>query len=143
MILRALQRKDVAKIVEAEKRCFSDPWDERAFFAELDNPFCQGSLAEEGGQVCGYCCLFVLFEDAEVHNIAVDIPFRGRGVAKELMDAMHEKAKSLGAERSILEVRVSNTPAIGLYTKYGYERYGVRTGYYPDGEDALVMWKKL
>lgn len=143
MILRALQRKDVAKIVEAEKRCFSDPWDERAFFAELDNPFCHCILAEEGGQVCGYACLISLFEDAEVANVAVDAPFRGRGIGKALMDAMHERARSLGATQCLLEVRVSNVAAIGLYKKYGYVRYGVRKNYYEDGEDAFVMKKTL
>lgn len=143
MILRALQRKDVAKIVEAEKRCFSDPWDERAFFAELDNPFCHCILAEEGGQVCGYACLIVLFEDAEIGNIAVDLPYRGRKIGQLLLDAMHERAKACGAKRSLLEVRVHNLPAISLYEKNGYERYGVRAKYYEDGEDAFVMKKTL
>jgi ribosomal-protein-alanine N-acetyltransferase len=85
----------------------------------------------------------VLFEDAEVHNIAVVEEHRGKGIAQTLMDTMHEKAKALGAERSLLEVRVSNTPAISLYEKNGYETYGVRASYYTDGEDAQVMWKTL
>ena len=40
-----------------------------------------------------------------------------------------------------LEVRVSNEPAIGLYTKYGFNSLGTRKGYYQDNnEDALIMW---
>jgi ribosomal-protein-alanine N-acetyltransferase len=40
-----------------------------------------------------------------------------------------------------LEVRVSNTAAIGLYRRFGFAPAGVRAGYYgDDGEDALVMW---
>jgi ribosomal-protein-alanine N-acetyltransferase len=41
-----------------------------------------------------------------------------------------------------LEVRPSNTPALALYQKAGFETIGRRKGYYPaaDGrEDALVM----
>ena len=56
---------------------------------------------------------------------------------------MHEKAKALGARQSLLEVRVSNAPAIALYEKFGYERYGVRKNYYADGEDAFVMKTNL
>ena len=42
-----------------------------------------------------------------------------------------------------LEVRVSNTPAINLYTKYGFSSFGTRKGYYQDNnEDALIMWTK-
>ena len=59
------------------------------------------------------------------------------------MESMHEKAKALGAERMLLEVRVSNARAIGLYEKYGYCRYGLREHYYADGEDAYLMTKTL
>lgn len=143
MTVREWREEDIPRILEIERECFSDPWEISAFVAELENPFAHCFLAEEGGQVCGYACLFVLFEDAEVHNIAVKKSSRGRGIAKLLMDAMHTRAKDLGAERSLLEVRVSNAPAIGLYQNYGYAVYGVRGKYYPDGEDALVMEKKL
>ena len=40
-----------------------------------------------------------------------------------------------------LEVRVSNEPAISLYSKYGFKSLGTRKGYYQDNnEDALIMW---
>jgi ribosomal-protein-alanine N-acetyltransferase len=39
-------------------------------------------------------------------------------------------------------VRVSNGAAIALYERLGFERRGVRRGYYTDNrEDALIMWK--
>ena len=54
-----------------------------------------------------------------------------------------EKAKELGAEKCFLEVRVSNLPALTLYRKFGFEDLSIRAKYYADGEDALVMVKKL
>ena len=47
------------------------------------------------------------------------------------------------AERVLLEVRVSNAPAMRLYLKRGYVGCGVRPRYYADGEDALIMQKRL
>ena len=143
MIIRAWEEKDILQIAEIEGRCFSDPWSVVSFEDILKYPLHHSFLAEEEGKICAYACLLVLFEDAEVENIAVDLPYRGRGIAKKLMDAMHEKAKTLGAKRCLLEVRVSNLSAVSLYEKYGYEKYGVRKRYYEDGEDAFVMQKNL
>ncbi len=143
MTVRAWTEKDIPAIAEMERRCFADPWTEGMLADALKFPVYHTFLAEEGGQVCGYACLIAVFEDAEVANIAVDIPYRGRGIGELLLNAMHERAKSLGGKQSLLEVRVSNVPAIRLYEKHGYERYGVRKKYYADGEDAFVMRKLL
>ncbi len=143
MTIREWTEKDIIQIAEIEARSFKDAWSVVAFEDVLKYPVHHSFLIEEGGQVCAYACLLVLFEDAELENIAVDLPYRKRGMAKALMDALHEKAKALGAKRCLLEVRVSNLPAISLYEKYGYEKYGVRKRYYADGEDAFVMQKQL
>ena len=143
MIVRAWEQKDIPAIADIENKSFADPWTEGMLSDTLRFPVYHTFLAEEEGQVCGYCCLIVLFEDAEIGNIAVDAAFRGRGIATELMKTMHKKARDLGAKRCLLEVRVSNAPAIALYEKFGYQRYGVRAKYYEDGEDAFVMEKTL
>ena len=142
-MIRAWEEKDLQTLSEMESRCFTDPWTKGMLADCLKYPIYHTFLEEEGGQVCGYGCLIVVCEDAEIANIAVDIPFRGKGIGEKLLLAMHEKAKALGAVQSLLEVRVSNAPAIGLYEKFGYTRYGVRKNYYADGEDAFVMQKTL
>ena len=143
MILRAIEEKDIDCLTEIEKRCFKEPWTRQMFSALLSLPFQYGLIAEEGGQVCGYCCFSVLFEEAEVLNIAVDTPYRKRGFGEKILNAVLEKAETLGAEKCFLEVRVSNAPALGLYRKFGFEELSVREKYYGDGEDALVMVKNL
>ena len=143
MVIRQWTKEDIGVIAEMERRCFHDAWTEEMLSDTLRYPIYNCFLAEEEGQVCGYCCLITVCEDAEVGNIAVDIPFRGQGIAQALMDAMHSRAKEKGATECFLEVRVSNAPAISLYKKFGYEGYGIRAKYYEDGEDALVMKKVL
>ena len=143
MIIRQWTKEDIGVIAEMERRCFQDAWTEEMLSDTLRYPIYNCFLAEEEGQVCGYCCLIVVCEDAEVGNIAVDTPFRGRGVGKALMEAMHQCAKEKGATQAFLEVRVSNENAIALYKKFGYESYGIRARYYEDGEDAMVMKRAL
>ena len=143
MIIREWTKEDIPVIADMERRCFHDAWTEEMLSDTLRYPIYNCFLAEERGQVCGYCCLIVVCEDAEVGNIAVDTPFRGKGIGKALMEAMHKRAKEKGATQSFLEVRVSNANAIALYKKFGYESYGIRARYYEDGEDAMVMKRAL
>ena len=143
MEIRSWTKADVQTIAQMEKRCFSDPWNEDALASVLQYAWQYTFLLEEGGQVCGYGCLLCVYEVAEVANIAVDIPFRGRGYGEKLLGEMVKKAEELHAERVLLEVRESNEVAISLYEKFGFEKYGVRKRYYEDGEDAVLMEKKL
>ena len=143
MIAREWTKSDISQIAEIEKQCFSDPWSEQAFESGMNSPFFYGVLFEEGGQVCAYACEMVIFEDAEILNVAVAPSFRRRGLGEELMLALENYAKNKGAERLLLEVREGNIPARGLYEKQGFVAYGVRKNYYEDGENAVVMQKKI
>jgi ribosomal-protein-alanine N-acetyltransferase len=45
-----------------------------------------------------------------------------------------------GCRSWTLEVRVSSTGAQELYRRFGFAPAGVRTRYYENTEDAIVMW---
>lgn len=142
-MIRAWEEKDLPIIAEVEKRCFTDPWSMQALKSAFEGTFRYNFISEHNGEIQGYACLFVLFEEAEIQNIAVDIPYRKQGIGRALLKTAHEKAKELGAEICFLEVRASNFNAISLYQSEGYEIYGERSKYYEDGESALVMRKYL
>ena len=80
MIVRAWEEKDISAICQIEQESFSDPWSEGMFLDTLRFPVYHTFLVEDGGQVCGYGCLIILFEDAELANIAVAPTYRGKGV---------------------------------------------------------------
>ena len=143
MIAREWRREDIPQIVEIEKQCFSDPWNAQAFESGMNSPFFYGILFEEAGQVCAYACEMVVFEDAEILNVAVSPAFRRQGLGEKLLLAIEEFAKRKGAERLLLEVREGNSPARGLYEKQGFSAFGVRKNYYEDGENAVVMQKTI
>ena len=57
------------------------------------------------------------------------------------MHAMLDHARNAGVELVFLEVRPSNRVAIALYESMGFERIGLRPGYYQASwgrEDAFV-----
>ena len=81
--------------------------------------------------------------DLRVLLLVIRSEFKSRGLGKELMDHMVEKATLRGIHRLILEVRVSNEKALRFYHRYGMKVIGRAKGFYKDGEDAFVLEKIL
>ncbi len=141
MKVREWTKADIEKIAVLEAECFSDPWTKEMLASSFEGRFFHGILIEEEGEILGYACQTVLFEDAEIEIVAVAPTERKKGLGKLLMESMEDIALALCAKQTFLEVRVSNVPAIALYTGFGFEKVRVRERYYADGEDALVMKK--
>jgi len=76
--------------------------------------------------------------EAELLRIAVDPAHRGGGLGRTLLEACQRDLAELGMATLFLEVRPSNTSAIGLYRACGWEACGLRHDYYSDGEDAVL-----
>ena len=80
--------------------------------------------------------------EAELLRIAVDPAHRGHGLGRTLLEACQRELAEEGLVSLFLEVRASNAAAIRLYGACGWERCGLRGGYYPDGEDALLFQRR-
>jgi ribosomal-protein-alanine N-acetyltransferase len=75
-------------------------------------------------------------DEIEILNVAVDPPYRCRGVARRLIAEMIGERPG----RVFLEVRQSNVAARKLYHSLGFEVIAVRQDYYRDPvESAIVM----
>lgn len=144
MIIRQMKVSDVAAIAELEKRCFSDPWSADSIASELVNPLSYWLVAEVDGQVAGYVGSQSVLDAADMMNIAVSPEYRRRGVAKALVNALIAYLSKNDVIALLLEVRVSNEPAITLYEKMGFQQVGRRPNYYRNPrEDALILRKGL
>jgi ribosomal-protein-alanine N-acetyltransferase len=77
---------------------------------------------------------------AWIATIGILPEYRGRGIGRKLLEACEAQIH----EQSVrLCVRAANQAAIQLYLNSGYQRSGLWPNYYQDGEDAVVMEKKL
>jgi ribosomal-protein-alanine N-acetyltransferase len=76
----------------------------------------------------------------ELENIAVLPAHLRQGIGRGLLSTFLAHSRSMGAERVLLEVRVSNVSAIALYRQCGFELVGQRRDYYGHPtEDALIL----
>lgn len=143
--IRQMTIEDIDEVVEVENAVFSSPWTKQAFYHELlHNRFAVYFVAESARRVVGYVGLWVVYEDANITNIALLPDYRGFGYGEQLMKTAMQYAKGNGAKKMSLEVRVSNERAKRLYQKLGFRHGGIRKNYYTDNlEDASVMWVML
>jgi ribosomal-protein-alanine N-acetyltransferase len=89
--------------------------------------------------ILGFMGLWLMVGEAHIVTLAVREGQRRRGLGELLLIAAIELAVAHGQQVMTLEVRRSNEAAVSLYEKYGFTRVGVRTRYYDDHEDALIM----
>ena len=144
MTVRDWRYEDILAISNLEKEIFSgEAWSYKTLATTFEQPTFYGVVCEDGGEVAGYGGITVAADSADIGNIAVAENYRGGGIGTALLKKLCEKAKERGAQKVFLEVRVSNSVALGLYLKCSFVGAYARTRYYPDGEDCLVMVKNL
>ena len=141
--LRRLETGDLARVEEIEREAYPTPWSRSMFDAELRKP---SSLAlgafTEADDLVGYAFVSRYVDAWHVMNVAVSIAYRRRGIAAALLERLFDVTATDPRRGYTLEVRVTNTGAIALYERLGFEARGIRRGYYTDNrEDALIMWK--
>ncbi len=144
MIIRKMRSADVAAIAELEKVCFSDPWSVESIASEQNNPLSYWLVAEVDGVVAGYVGSQTVLDAADMMNVAVSPDYRRRGIGRALVNELVAYLSKNNVIALLLEVRVSNAPAISMYEKLGFQQVGKRPNYYRNPrEDALILRKEL
>ena len=132
-------------VYELSKACFSVPWSLDSISYEIENPLAKYVIAQDlsTNEVVGFAGVWIVAGEGDITNIAVHPSYRKQGIASQLLSKLLKICKDTNCNDITLEVRVSNTPAQNLYTKFGFVNEGIRKKYYSDnGEDAIIMWKR-
>ncbi len=141
--------EDLTAVVGIETRSFEQPWQRQTIAGEMASPEARAYVMRFQDQafrstVAAYIFLRILLDEVHIMKVAVAPECRRAGLAHRLTAKALSEARREGCRRAILEVRVSNTAAIRLYDRLGFETIGTRKRYYgPSGEDALVLAKNL
>jgi len=147
IIIRTAQEPDLDRVIVIEAEAFPDPWDlellEDLLFSDSGISF----VAVNGGSVVGFVVAEILEVGDEryghIMNLAVDAPFRKRGVGNSLVRRVEQEFVHMAAGAVQLEVRASNRAAQEFYLRMGYQGFLTFDSYYENGEPALVMMKWL
>ena len=118
--LRRLELRDLNEIEEIERGSYPTPWSRSMFAGELAKPsgICVGAF--QGDEMLGYLIVARYVDAWHIMNIAVDPEFRGRGVARAMLEHLFEATETDVERGYTLEVRVSNVVAIHLYEALGF-----------------------
>ena len=109
---------------------------------DFDPPAGRFFVAVDGDVLVGCAGWRAHGRDAELKRMFTLASARGRGVARRLLTAIEDSARSDGRERVILETGDKQPEAIGLYGSAGYERIE-DFGYYKNSKGVLSYARKL
>lgn len=148
--LRKFKTDDLQSVTHINYICLPENYTD-FFFVDLYQKFPETFIvAEENGEVIGYimCRIEVglsnfgfsgILKKGHVVSVAVLPQHRRKGIGEALMNEAMKGMQLYHAKQCFLEVRVTNTEAINLYKKLGFEITRTLKGYYADGEDAYLM----
>ncbi len=141
--------QDLDTILTIDRAAFKRPWQRKSFVAELVHKDAFGYVVrkkvnQKSSDVIAYVFVRVILNEMHIMRIAVAASFQTKGVATRMLRQCFTLAQQKQLDAVYIEVRPSNTSAIALYRRAGFQSLGTRPNYYPEtGEDALVMVKHL
>ena len=145
---RPLRLGDLVYVAALEAQIHAAPWTIGNFRDALAAGY-SARVGERDFRIVAYGVLMFAPGEAQVLNLSVVPDARRQGLGRMLLRLFVDDARNFNAEQIFLEVRTSNTPAIGLYESEGFVPVARRIDYYPSAsadeprEDAIVMRRAL
>jgi ribosomal-protein-alanine N-acetyltransferase len=139
---RPLSPQDLSQVLRIEVDVYPFPWTRGNFEDALRAGYTAWALLDGSQSMVAYAIAMLAVDEAHLLNLSVARPYQRQGYGWKTLEWMAQCTRDYGARSLLLEVRPSNEAALRLYQRYGFERIGVRPGYYPSvggREDAVVM----
>ena len=96
------------------------PWTAENFLYDLADKWSLSFFAMDHTQVSGFVIGSAKAESIHIHRLAVGGNFQARGIGKQLVEAIKNRALDRKVKKLTLKVARLNTPAILFYYKLGF-----------------------
>jgi [ribosomal protein S18]-alanine N-acetyltransferase len=145
--LAAAQPRDAPALATLHAASFNRGWSEHEFEQLLTDRTVMADRAARGRKTIGFILSRRAADEAEILSVAVARSWRGRGLARRLLDLHLRRLAGFGLSAVFLEVDEDNVPARRLYARAGFREVGRRPAYYPQGSGkasaALVLRRDI
>lgn len=142
---RPMAADDVSAVIALEHAVYPFPWSEQIFRDCLRVGY-DCWVLDADGSVAGYGIMSMGAGECHILNLCIGPAWRRRGIGRRMLFMLLTRARRAGMQHAFLEVRPSNSGAMALYEEAGFERIGLRRGYYQAAagrEDAIVYRRAL
>ena len=138
--ISSIKNEHIPYLVKIEKEAFSTPFKEKDFEEIINSGISSALVATLDGDPVGHISYTVILDECQIINVAVSSNMRGQGIGSFIMEHFIKNMKDLGVCKVFLEVRASNSCAIGLYEKMGFFSVGTSKNHFSlPTEDAILM----
>ena len=141
--IRDCTEGDLPAVQRIEEASFDDPYPPSLFLRLLEDYSHGFRVAVAGEELVGYCVLVNKNNKGVIASLAVRPDFRRRSIGEMLLEDAIRIAREALVNSIELQVRVENSSAISLYSKFGFKTEGRIRNYYGRGKDGLLMTKRL
>ena len=100
-------------------------------------------VCEQNNELVGVLQWRQLGQEAEILDLAIRRDHRRRGFASFLLQNFLDHISHSAVRAIFLEVRESNSAAIALYKKFGFQIMGRRPDYYRNPEESALLMNLL
>ncbi|VEG90316.1 ribosomal protein S18-alanine N-acetyltransferase [Legionella spiritensis] len=149
--VRPMQVSDLDRVYTIELASHKAPWSrsilQDCILVGYNCRVLESTEKSTGPRIVGYLIARQSNGVCHILNLCIDVSCQGKGYGRFLLKNLLESLDKNLIATLILEVRPTNKAAIALYESLGFQRKGIKTGYYMDEdgkeEDALVLKKWL
>ena len=136
------KKSDYKTIIQIEKSIFKDPISVNELKSfEMNESHVIWKI--EKIKIIGFVCFFHVRDEIEIIKICIIKSHQRKNYGSILINEI----KKLNIKKIFLEVSIQNVNAINFYLKNGFQKIGVRKGYYANDKssriDALRFCAKL
>ena len=132
----------LTQVLHLEQGAYSHPWTRGNFIDSIAAGY-HMPVWFSGEALACYLVAMRGVDEVHLLNLTVAPDLQRRGLARMMLQALLDWARSREAKTIWLEVRANNHRAIALYQAQGFVQEGLRKNYYPlnleQREDAVVM----